>query len=86
MSRLLRETGEAMYGDQWQSPLARDLGVAVRTVQRWAAGVNAPGDGVYMDLLRLTQERAMILDALADRLKLAGTHGSTPDTSDSRDD
>lgn len=86
MSRLLRETGEAMYGDQWQSPLARDLGVAVRTVQRWAAGVNEPGDGVYMDLLRLTQERAMILDALADRLKLAGTHGGTPDTSDSRDD
>lgn len=37
-----RDTIEAaaalMYGGEWQSPLARDLGVAVRTVQRWARG------------------------------------------------
>jgi hypothetical protein len=38
---MLRRIGEALYGEHWQSPLARDLAVAVRTVQRWAAGSRA---------------------------------------------
>jgi len=75
MSRLLIETGEALYGPQWQSPLSRDLGCNVRTIQRWAAGVNDPPDGIWMDLLRLSQERAMTLDALADRLKCEAAPG-----------
>lgn len=70
MSRLLIESGEALYGPRWQSELARDLGCNVRTVQRWVAGVVDVPSGIYMDLLRLTQERAMMLDALAERLKL----------------
>lgn len=76
MSRLLTETGEALYGPQWQSPLARDLGCNVRTIQRWVAGVNEPPDGIWMDLLRLSQERAMMLDALADRLKREAAPGA----------
>ncbi|PHQ63165.1 MAG: hypothetical protein COC10_07625 [Sphingobium sp.] len=75
MSRLLHETGEALYGPQWQSPLSRDLGCNVRTIQRWAAGVNDPPDGIWIDLHRLTQERAMMLDALSDRLKTEGAPG-----------
>lgn len=27
--------GHLLYGERWQSDLARDLGVAVRTVQAW---------------------------------------------------
>ncbi len=72
MSRLLVECGEALYGAQWQSALARDLGVADRTVRRWVAGTSEVPAGLYVDLLRLTQERAAALDALADRLKAAG--------------
>ena len=34
----LTDIGRAIYGDEWISPLARDLQVALRTVQRWAAG------------------------------------------------
>lgn len=71
MSRLLVECGEALYGSQWQSPLARDLGVTDRTVRRWVAGVTAVPSGLYVDLLRLTQERAATLDALATRLREA---------------
>ncbi len=72
MSRLLVECGEALYGPQWQSALARDLGVADRTVRRWVAGTSEVPPGLYVDLLRLTQERAAALDALAERLKAAG--------------
>jgi hypothetical protein len=71
MSRLLVECGEALYGERWQSPLARDLGVADRTVRRWVAGTSDVPAGLYVDLLRLTQERAVVLDALAQRLREA---------------
>ena len=69
MSRLLVEVGEALYGSQWQSALARDLQVSDRTVRRWVAGVYPMPSGVYVDLLRLAQERAAALDALTERLR-----------------
>jgi transcriptional regulator GlxA family with amidase domain len=72
MSRLLAEAGEALYGPRWQCELARQLGVSDRTMRRWAAGTHAVPPGVYVDLLRLTQERAALLDALAPRLREAG--------------
>ena len=71
MSRLLAECGEALYGPRWQSELARDLDVSIRTMQRWAAGAIDPPNGIWLDLLRLTQERAAVLDALAPRLRKA---------------
>ena len=72
MSRLLVESGEALYGPLWQSALARDLGVSDRTVRRWVAGTSNVPAGLYTDLLRLTQERAEVLHALAGRLREAG--------------
>lgn len=71
MSRLLVECGEALYGPRWQAELARDLGVADRTVRRWVAGTSEVPTGLCLDLLRLTQERAAVLDALAPRLRKA---------------
>lgn len=71
MSRLLVEAGEALYGTRWQSDMARDLDVSDRTVRRWVAGTSDVPAGLYLDLLRLTQERAAALDAIADRLKNA---------------
>lgn len=71
MSRLLVECGEALYGPRWQSELARDLDVSDRTVRRWAAGTHDVPAGLYLDLLRLTEERAAALDALAPRLRKA---------------
>lgn len=41
----LRAAGECLHGPRWQTALAEDLGVSLRTVQRWAAGSNAlPAD------------------------------------------
>lgn len=55
---LLRRVGEALHGERWQSPLARDLGVAVRTVQRWAAGDSPIPPGLWSDLCRVLVGRA----------------------------
>ncbi|PPQ33261.1 hypothetical protein CCR94_02340 [Rhodoblastus sphagnicola] len=69
--KLLRDTGEALYGSRWQSELARDLNVADRTMRRWAAGTDDPPQGVAIDLLRLCDERAQTLDELRGRLRAA---------------
>lgn len=41
---LLRVVGPALYGPRWQSEVARDLSVSVRTVQRWLADDAMPAD------------------------------------------
>jgi DNA-binding transcriptional regulator YdaS (Cro superfamily) len=69
MSRLLIECGKVLYGPQWQSALARDLGVADRTVRRWVAGTTDIPPGLCVDLLRLAQKRAKKLDALVSKLR-----------------
>lgn len=71
MSRLFVECGEALYGPRWQTSLAADLGVSDRTMRRWVADTSAVPAGLYVDLLRLTQERAAVLDALGSRLREA---------------
>lgn len=63
-SRLLKRCGEALYGPRWQSELARDLQVSDRTVRRWVDGSSDVPDGVYLDMLRLCNERAAELDDL----------------------
>lgn len=68
MNDLLAECGEALYGPRWQSDLARDLAVSIRTVQRWAVDGDGMPQGVYADLRRLMRERATLLTALAKRL------------------
>lgn len=69
---LLRLTGEALYGPRWQSDLARDLGVADRTVRRWLAGADRPRPGVVADLRALVEARGAALRAVALRLRAEG--------------
>lgn len=61
----LREVGRALYGDRWQSPLARDLGVAVRTIQRWDAGDRGIPETLGADLGKLVAARIGKLKKLA---------------------
>lgn len=52
---LLREAGEALHGERWRMPLARDLGVSDRTIRYWEAERfdMPPGlPGELRDLLR----------------------------------
>jgi len=71
MLPLLIAVGQALYGERWQSPLARDLGVSDRTMRRWVAGTYPVPKGVRDDLLRLCAERGALLDEVARRLKAA---------------
>lgn len=69
MHALLIEVGQALYGQQWQSALARDLAISDRTMRRWAAGAQDVPSGLHIDLLRLCVERAAALELLAERLR-----------------
>jgi len=71
MSKLLKDTGEALYGSQWQSALARDLDISDRTMRRWVVGADNIPSGVAMDLWRLAEKRVALLDNVIERLKEA---------------
>lgn len=64
---LLRDIGEALYGQAWQTALADALGVNQRTVRRWAAGTAEMPDGVREEINTLLAERAGELHDLLGR-------------------
>lgn len=61
---ILIRTGQALYGERWQTPLAHDLGTSDRTVRRWVAGHSAVPPGVMVDLRGLIATRADELAAI----------------------
>jgi len=75
---LIVAVGQALYGSRWQSELARALGVAIRTVQRWSSGNTEPQPGVYRDLLALVRERAHALGPLEPMLERAARQTMAP--------
>ncbi len=66
---VMNAVGAALYGPQWQSQLARDLGVAIRTMQRWAAGEFTIPPGVWPEIANLCHERGDALIEWAYTLK-----------------
>ena len=51
----LHRAGQAVYGEDWQSPMARDLGITGRHLRRWVAGerpVPAWVDGMLAGILK----------------------------------
>lgn len=58
----LRALGEAIWGEEWISPLARHANVALRTAQRWAVGETRYPDG-------LIEELRPAIDAARERLR-----------------
>lgn len=65
---LLAEIGEALYGIQWRSALARDLEVAMQTVWRWDHGSNPVPAWAWARLAVVTRHRAELLAGLYNRL------------------
>jgi hypothetical protein len=61
---LLREAGEALYGDLWQSAIARDLGVNDRTVRRWCANDSPMPVSLWYDVKQLVKQRGFLLAAV----------------------
>lgn len=62
---LIEAAGRALWGAAWQSPMARELGVADRTVRRWVAAGEAPADvpGRLLPLVRAKGEALAELEA-----------------------
>lgn len=65
---LLRQAGEALFGLSWHEPLAHGLKVAVRTMQRWAAGKLPIPHGVIGDLIDLMDCREAMVSGVRDEL------------------
>jgi DNA-binding XRE family transcriptional regulator len=75
-AELIRAAGPALFGVQWQSDLARALGVNRVTVQRWRKGQEAPRLGVWRDLLALIDAR------IAELTEVRQTLGAKENTDD----
>ena len=54
----LKSVGQALFGDLWQSELARHLGVQPRAVQRWLSGERDIPKDLHHKLKILTDQRA----------------------------
>lgn len=64
----LAAAGEALHGDRWQAPLARDLGVNTQWVQRAMANKAIIRAGHVSDLISLLTARRQAIDAMLKRL------------------
>lgn len=56
--KLLQAAGEALYGDRWQSDLAREIHVTDRTMRRWIADPHTISAGVWTDIMMLLDVRS----------------------------
>lgn len=65
-------TGEALYGDRWQTPIARDLGVTSRTVRHWCAAKHECPSDITVRLLPLVEQRGEVLRHVLSALKTNG--------------
>jgi len=65
---LLARVGQALYGDRWQSDLARALSVGDRRVREWAACDRSIPEGIWDDLARLLRDRSKQCSALVGEL------------------
>lgn len=72
---LLIKCGRALYGERWQTDLARDLGLSDgRRIRQWLSGDRPIPEGVWKDIARLLTERKSVIDdALNDLLKIIPT-------------
>jgi hypothetical protein len=67
-TQLLSQVGEALYGAHWQSALASEIAVSDRSMRRWANGADPIPWGVWFDVYRRLEERALTLSYWKDEL------------------
>ncbi len=65
---LLCEAGRLLFGEQWQSDLARLLGISLRRVQYYAADDRQPPDGMLAELASHLEQRSTACKAMSKRL------------------
>lgn len=69
----LTKCGQALYGERWQTDLARDLGLSDgRRIRQWLSGKGPIPEGVWDDLVKLLSDRKVSIDAVLQELKKQG--------------
>lgn len=75
-NKLLILTGRALYGERWQTNIARDLGLSDgRRVRQWLSGDRPVPPGVWKVLAGLLEDRKRKLDEA-----LVAISKTTPDS------
>lgn len=65
----LAQAGQALYGERWQSDLARDLGLSdPRRIRQFMAGERKIPPGIWADVARLLRQRGLAAVALSSKL------------------
>jgi hypothetical protein len=64
----LAEVGRLLFGERWQSDLARALGTSTRMMRYWVAGTHGCPPDLRPRLIALLQERGSDVDAMIVRL------------------
>ncbi len=65
----LKQYATAIYGNQFQRELARDLNVNVRSVKYWLVGRYKISDRLYLELAEIAERRSAEILKLAKTLK-----------------
>jgi hypothetical protein len=65
---ILTAAGQALYGERWHTPVARDLGTTYRTVRNWLNGRHPTPVDLEQRLRRLLIQRRMELDVVLGRI------------------
>lgn len=63
-STYLADVGKALWGTDWQTPMAEATGVVPRSIRRYATGERTPPDDLFAGLLGELQRRRKTLDSL----------------------
>lgn len=67
----LAAVGRALYGDQWQSPMARELNMSERSIRYMVAGERGIHEGIVRDLLAICEAHRAELIEVAKMLRAA---------------
>jgi len=59
---VLIKSGKALYGERWQTDLARDLGLSDgRRIRQWLSGDRPIPEGIWNDIAKLLADRAVVI-------------------------
>lgn len=61
---MLETIGKRLYGVNWQSAMARDLGISRRTVERWRFGMFSISNERWLEIVDLIRRKRADLAAL----------------------
>ncbi|ENW81326.1 hypothetical protein F909_02617 [Acinetobacter sp. ANC 3929] len=65
----LKQAGELLYGNQWQSDLARAINVDSRRIRQWISGQRPIPVGLWQEIIELLKNNSRDTATYADSLK-----------------